>query len=187
MKLDEDERNFVMKYAFSVANGNHILRYSEEEYRDYIIGNKEILADLFTLRFTQDNFGYDDERCFKDFDEQYLALRCVPDFKTDLKFEKEYFNCEKLLPWQKTVVEFTKQLIYFEIHGKLVIEKLLDTGSPLESIYGVLVNVLEYDEKTGIVLNSKDSILRAFEMVKKLRIPEYKPEIPFKNWEIEII
>lgn len=187
MKLDDDNRNFVMKYAFSLANGNHILQHTEEEYRDYLLENKEMIPMLFTIRFISDNWGYEDERYFEFYDEQWIATKVDPVFKCHIDFKEEYFDVEKLIPWQKTIVEFTKRLIIFEIDGKPVIERLLDRGTPLEMIYSVIANVMEFDGEDGEVLNSEYTIERAFEMVKVLKIDGYKPGIPFELWETEII
>lgn len=187
MKLDDDNRNFIMKYAFSVANGNHILQHSEEEYRDYLLKNKEIIPMLFSLNFTVDNWGDEDERYFESYEEQWLAKKVDPELKCTLEFSEEYFNIDNLLLWQKTIIEFTKKLISFDVEGKPVIERLLDTGTPLEMIYAVIANVMEVDDKNGEVLNREHAINRAFEMVKVLKIEGYKPDIPFEKWETEII
>lgn len=191
-QLDEDERSTVRHYAFLIANGTLILRYTDIDYRKYLINNPEYLAKLFAIYFTQYNWGYEDERFFEHYDEQWLATICDEGFKTELSFNQEYFLYKNHLPWQRVVIDFTKQLITcrdeaIPLKHQDILKGMLQIGTPFEAVYAVLVNTMDIDSITGEVRNKEHAINRAFDMLKAYIIPDYKPIKPFKEWEVELV
>ncbi|GMQ63829.1 DUF7677 family protein [Vallitalea maricola] len=191
-QLDEDDRSPVRHYAFLIANGTLILRYSDIDYRKYLINNPEYLVKLFAIYFTQNNWGYEDKRFFKYYDEQWLATICDEDFKTELSFNQEYFSYKNHLPWQRAVVDFTNQLITcsdeaIPLKPQEILNTMLQTGTPFEQVYAVLVNTMDINPITGEVGNKEHATNRAFDMLKRYIISDYKPIEPFKEWEIELV
>ncbi|MCG8575934.1 MAG: hypothetical protein MI810_13685 [Flavobacteriales bacterium] len=180
-RLDIDDIQDIGKYIFSVANGNHILNYSEKEYRHFLIEKPEKLENLFLLYFISSNWGYDDVRMFDNYDEQWLAQQIDTSFKSKLSFELADFSYQNLLPYQKAVVDFTTQL-RCEIKDWT---KWLQGGSLMERIYSVFANNLHLNTH-GEVINKKYAIQRGLEMFKLLRDSQYQPSPPFEDWELVI-
>ncbi len=142
VQLDEDTRQNVAKFAFSIANGNHIMRYSEEDYRQHLAANPQQMVKLFTLFLHTDNFDESDKRNYDNYTEQWLAKECDTAFKTELVFKKEYFSTTNLQPWQQSVIEYTEKICGTDCG----LQDMLDSGSPLEMCYGVLMNRLQVNE-----------------------------------------
>ena len=177
-QLDEDDRAYIGKYAFSIANGNHILRYTEQEYRPYLSQHPKALSQLFIYAFASDNWGYEDNRYFEDYDEQWLSQQVDSTFNCTLDFNDKAFDYHKLLPYQKLVIDFTQDLL------KQVsdLDTLLHQGSQLEMIYAVVANNIDLDSFTGDVLNKAQAISRGLDMYHYI-MHNKSPLQPFEQWE----
>mgnify|MGYP001791579800 CR=1 FL=1 len=180
-QLPVDDLQDIGKYMFSVANGNHILRYSEMEYRDFLAKSPYHLIDLLIIYYVSSNWGYDDPRMFENYDEQWLAEKVDESFKSSLQFDLPDFNYANLLPYQQVVVDFTKVLI----DNVKDFSILLNSGSPIEIIYAVLACNLDMDDHNK-VKNKNHAINRALEMYRKTFTKGYTLSKPFEEWELVI-
>jgi hypothetical protein len=181
-QLEIDDLQDIGKYMFSIANGNHILRYSEKEYRDYLMQNPAVICQMLVIYHAASNWGYEDSRMFENYDEQWLASTIDIEFSSNLDFGLDDFSYEKLLPYQKAVIDFTYAIIP-------VIEDWshwLKGGSLLESVYAVFANNLSLNTADGVVLNKEHAINRGIEMIRCVLNDKYKPEVPFEKWELII-
>lgn len=181
-QLEIDEIQEIGKYIFSVCNGNHILRYSEEEYRNYLKENPSAICQMFIYYFVSANWGYDDPRMFENYDEQWLAVKIDSGFSSDLQFDLDDFDYERLLPYQKAVIDFTEIIIPVI---KLKWDHWFKTGTPLEMVYSVFANNLNVDSN-GNVLNKEHAISRGMDMIRCCLDDQYKPQVPFEKWELII-
>lgn len=181
-QLDIDDLQDIGKYMFSIANGNHILNYSEKEYRDYLAKHPTALCKLLILYHASNNWGYDDPRMFDNYDEQWLASQVDPSFKTHLDFDLSDFHIDNLEPYQKAIIGFTYILIAIIKDWN----KWLQSGSRLESVYSVLANNLHIDADNQKVLNIESANNRSLEMVKCIQDEYYRPDFPFESWELVI-
>ena len=181
-QLDIDDLQDIGKYMYSIANGNHILRYSDMEYRDFLLETPSAIVDLLTIYYTSSNWGYDDYRMFENYDEQWLAEKVDDRFNCSLDFNLPDFNYANLQPYQQVVIDLTEEIIKEE-KG---FSTLLDTGTPIERIYAVLACNIDIDKENNRVKNKSHAIARAIEMYKTLLHEGYKPSEPFEDWELII-
>ena len=182
-QLNEEDRNWVMKYAFSLANGNHILRYTEEEYRDYLTDHPKIIADLFKMEFINGNLLEVDNTQFDyDPDEIFLALKCDKGFKSSHEVNPDNFNYKDLLPWQQAVIDFTHCLVD-EFKD---LSSMLESGSRLEMVYAVFVNNLELDSSLNEVCNKEEAINRGLAMYQYQIEKNSSSKFIFEKWETEL-
>jgi hypothetical protein len=181
-QLNIDDLQDVGKYMFSIANGNHILRYSELEYRDFLATSPSVIMDLLTIYFVSSNWGYDDPRMFENYDEQWLAKQTDPVFTSVLDFSLCDFKYTNLKPYQQVIVDFTQALIAEADHFEL----LLHTGTPIERIYAVLACNIDIDEQDNLVKNRGYAIGRALEMYRLIFVKDYNLVQPFETWELVI-
>ena len=168
---------------FSIANGNHILRYTENEYIHYLEDHPEALCKMLLLYHISYNWGYDDPRMFENYDEQWLAEKVDSAFKSKLDFSLSDFDYDNVLPYQKVVLDFTKRLIN---EAEDINNSLFKSASSLESIYVVLANNIEVDAQNQEIRNAETAIHRALEMYWHLNSSDYTPTKPFENWELVI-
>lgn len=180
--LDIDDLQDIGKYMFSIFNGNHILRYSEKEYRDYLINNPSAICQMLVLHHASNNWGYDDARMYKNYDEQWLALMIDTEFSSDLDFDLDDFSYEKLLPYQKAIIDFTNAIIPIIQDW----DNWFEGGTPIEMVYFVFANNMDIDGTSGTVLNKEYAINRGIDMLRRIMDDNYKPTIPFEQWELII-
>ena len=168
---------------FSIANGNHILRYTEKEYRNYLKENPSAICQMLIYYYASKNWGYDDTRMFEDYDEQWLALMIDSEFSSNLNFDLEDFHYKQLLPYQKAVIDFTQIIIPAILQDW---DFWLKGGTPLEIVYSVFANNLDIDSVNGRVVNKEHAVNRGIEMIRCLQDNNYKPDTPFEQWELII-
>ncbi|GAA3642756.1 DUF7677 family protein [Flavivirga jejuensis] len=181
-QLDIDDLQDIGKYMFSIANGNHILRYSEMEYRDFLIKSPNTIVDLLIIYYASSNWGCDDARMFENYDEQWLTEKIDARFNSSLDFKLPDFSYANLQPYQQVVIDLTKEII----NEEKGFSTLLNTGTPIERIYAVLACNIDIDKKDNKVKNKAHAIARAIEMYKTLILGGYEPSEPFEDWELII-
>lgn len=181
-QLDIDDLRDIGKYIFSIANGNHICRYTEEEYRNHLAKNPSDLIKMLVIYHASLNWGYDDPRMFDDYDEQWIASKIDPQFDTELDFDLDDFHYDNLHPYQKAVIDFT-QIILDMIKDW---DRWFSEGSPLEKVYAVFASNLHLDKKSSSVLNKNYAIKRGKQMFKSIEDSSYTPNPKFESWELVI-
>ena len=181
-QLDIDDLQDIGKYMFSLANGNHIQRYTEVEYRDYLSKMPTAICKMLMVYHGSMNWGEDDPRMYMDYDEQWLASEVDPDFSSSLDFNLDDFRIDNLKPYQKAVVGFTYILIALVEDWEL----WLQSGSALEKVYSTYANNLHIDKETQEILNIEHANNRGVEMFRCVQDEDFKPKIPFADWELVI-
>ncbi|MCH2044884.1 MAG: hypothetical protein MK212_12265 [Saprospiraceae bacterium] len=181
-QLEIDDLQDIGKYMFSIANGNHLLPYSEVEYRDFLATSPNVIIDLLIIYFVSSNWGYDDPRMFENYDEQWLAMQIDPTFTSVLDFSLPDFQYSNLRPYQQVVIDFTQALIVEAEHFSL----LLQTGTPIERIYAVLACNMDIDVQENFVKNKDHAIGRALEMYRCIFVKDYNLAQAFETWELVI-
>ncbi len=183
-QLAEEDLQDIGKYMFSVANGNHILNYSEMEYRPYLSKSPNAVVDMLALYYGSSNWGYDDPRMFEEYDVQWLTEKVDPSFKSSLDFNLPDFGYVKLQPYQQVIIDFTKALIH-EVKDWSI---LLKTGTPIEQIYAVLACNMDVDVHNKDQIKNKVHVIhRGLEMYKNLLVKGYKVSRPFESWELMVL
>lgn len=177
-QLNEDDRAGIGKYAFSVANQNHILRYTEKDYHDFLIENPAALVKMLIFLFVAENWGYDSPR-FASYDEEWLAMQVDADFKSELEFELPEFAYENLLPYQKATVDFTQTLLDRAENFSVMLKK----STSMEIVYAVFANNLDLDPVSGMIKNKDHAIQRGLEMYLLFE-QGIEPAIRFEQWEV---
>lgn len=178
-QIDLDDLQHIYKYMFSLANGNHILRYTEIDYTNYLCEHPKAICYLLILSNISNNWGYEDPRMFENYDEQWLASQIDPSFESLLNFELDDFRYDNLLPYQKAVYDFTEALLD-EIDD---FSKWLNGGSYLECIYAVFANNMQLNSDNQEIVNKNEAISRGLEMYRLINNNAHTLSRPFENWE----